>query len=748
MVLKKRSGRMLKEHWGRYLGIVLLILAGSLYYVAATGVSGNLKTMVLDFGEDHRQEDVTFSTDRPLMDVAALEQASGAQIEGYRQCDVKLPEGELRLLTPTARLNLPAVLDGRGLEYPGEILLDPNISRMLGVQIGDTMQVGGKALRVVGTVALPNYIYVLKNLYDVLPTANFGLGLILPEDMEDFPQATVVYGARFEEREQLNEQSARLHGLLTKEGYALSEWLDAKNNKRVSMPWGNITSMQSMSLPVASAFFLLGCLIVGVVVTRTVKADGAVIGTLYALGYRRRELLRHYLTIPLLLAGIGALAGALLAMPCVRPVVDSMLAIYILPDQPMTFSPLHLALAVLIPVILIGVSSLVVIRGILKEHASDLMKGGAKKAKVNRLERALKLERLGFCTKFRVREQLRSIPRLLFLVLGVAGASMILLFGLTFNHSMDVVMKQGALAMYEYPLEYNFKQVQNLNDGGLPAGAEAYNTLRCYPEGRESMEFYLVGMAADAVGLRANDHRGDPLPRTQVNISAPLAQRLKLKVGDTIPFVNKLDGTHYSLTIDGIVEAYGQQFVYMPLDEMNRMTGQPAGSYRTVLGSHELDLDESLLAGVMDARNPEAYEELNSSTTMIVASVTALSVLMAVIILYLVTSLMIDESRNTVSLFKILGYRDKELKKLLLNSATPAVLFGFVLGIPFMLAFGNYLFGYIAEIVNMVVPMMVIPLHILFSFALMLGVYELTKGLCGRRLSKISMGEALKAGAE
>ena len=62
----------------RYIGIVILILLGSFYFIAATGVSGNLEKMVVGFGEEYRQEDLTFSTDRPIEDVAALESESGA----------------------------------------------------------------------------------------------------------------------------------------------------------------------------------------------------------------------------------------------------------------------------------------------------------------------------------------------------------------------------------------------------------------------------------------------------------------------------------------------------------------------------------------------------------------------------------------------------------------------------------------------------------------------------------------------
>jgi putative ABC transport system permease protein len=754
MALRKRLWRILMENKGRYIGIVILILLGSFYFIAATGIANNLEKMVVGFAEVNRQEDLTFSVDRPIEDTAVLESESGALIEAYRQYDVKLPArqsqpgGELRLLSLSSKINIPAVLSGQGLENPGDILLDPNFSRMQGLHIGDQVELNGKTFHIVGTMAAPNYVYILKNLYDVLPTNGFGIGIVSSADIEAFPQAVTVYAAYFADRENITAQTEKLHGLLSEEGYLLSEWMDARSNKRVSMPWANISSMQSMSFPVSAVFFLLSCLIVGVMIMRIVKSDSVVIGTLYAQGYRRSELTWHYMTIPVSLSAAGGLAGILLALPCVRPVVDSMLVSYILPDKGITFSPLNLALAVLMPVAFVGLASFLIIRKTLQKTAVVLMKGDEQKAKVNFIERALRLDRFGFNTKFQIREQVRSLPRLLFLVLGVSAASMIMLYGFTFNYSMDVVMNKGALDRYVYPLEYNFKQVQNLKDGGLPKGAEPYNVLRGYVEGRQSVEFYLVGMQPGSVGFKINDLQGKALPRDQVNISSPLASRLNLKEGDTIHFVNKLDGKSYSLTIDGIFEAYGEQDVYMPLDKFNRMTGQPAGSYSTVLSNHEIAFDQSLLAGVMDARDPEAYKDLARPTTLIVASVTALAVLISAIIIFLVTSLMIDESRNTISLLKVLGYRRKELAKLILNSSTSAVFIGFWLGLPLMLAFGNILYGIVAETMNMVIPMLVNPLYVLISFVLIFTVYEITKWQCGRKLAKISMSEALKAGTE
>src|SRR5215510_4937732 len=276
MALRKRVWRIIKENKGRYIGIVILILLGSFYFIAATGVSNNLEKMVVGFAEEYRQEDLTFSTDRPIEDIAALEGDSGALIEAYRQYDIKLPNGELRLLSLSSKINIPAVLSGRGLENPGEILLDPKFCQMHGLEIGDQIALNGKTFNIVGTMAVPNYVVILKNLYDVLPTNGFGIGIVSSADIEAFPEAVIVYAATLKDRVDLNAQTAKLHGLLSEKGYSLSEWMDAKSNKRVSMPWGNISSMKSMSFPVATAFFLLSCLIVGVMIMRMVKADSVV----------------------------------------------------------------------------------------------------------------------------------------------------------------------------------------------------------------------------------------------------------------------------------------------------------------------------------------------------------------------------------------------------------------------------------------------------------------------------------------
>ncbi|MGB4137935.1 MAG: FtsX-like permease family protein, partial [Microbacterium sp.] len=555
MGLRKRVGRMLAEHKGRYVGIVILILLGSFYFAVATGVAGSMDRMVNGFAASHKQEDVAFTTSTPITDLPALETQSGAAIQQTHWHDVSLPGGQLRLLGAGTQVNTPAVLSGRGVEGQGEVQVDPHFLHTHGLRIGDRIDLDGRRFTIVGTVAVPDYIYILKNFYDVLPTAGFGIAVVSPSDLHQFGGAAntgpSTYSVRFEDRDNIDGQAQRLNQRLSAEGHTVTHWMAAKNNARITMPEGNISSLQSMSFPVAIAFFLLACVIVAVLVARTVKSDSVVIGTLYALGYRRRELTRHYLAIPVLIATAGGLAGTVLALPAIAPVAGWMLAAYNVPNTGVWLDPSNLLIAVLAPVALIGASSLLMIRRVLRRSPADLMNGDERAAKVNFLERALRLDRFRFTTMFRIREQLRSIPRLLFLLLGVAASSMVMLFGLTFNHSMDVATERGSLTRYNYPFEYNFTQTQNLKHDPLPAGAEPYHSIRVHPEERPSIDFYLTGIEPDSVGIKLNDTHGNDLPRNQVNITSPLATRLGLQPGDTVQLVSELNGTTYTLRVEG-----------------------------------------------------------------------------------------------------------------------------------------------------------------------------------------------------
>src|SRR5690554_3864340 len=131
-----------------------------------------------------------------------------------------------------------------------------------------------------------------------------------------------------------------------------------------------------------------------------------------------------------------------------------------------------------------------------------------------------------------------------------------------------------------------------------------------------------------------------------------------------------------------------------------------------------------------------------------VALMTIVSSVVALIILYLVTSLIIEENRNTISLFKVFGYRRREIKSMILNSSTFVIVAGFLIGIPVAAASMGAVYGYLGNMINLVLPAIVNPLYVMISFAAIMLTYQLSKLLCAKSLDTVSMDEALKAGAE
>ena len=746
MALNKRIWRIFKENKGRYIGILLLIFLGSFFFVIMSGLASNLGGMAQGFAEQHLQEDVSFSTGIPIADIAALELKSGAVIDSYRFHDVTLPGGQpVQLLSPCTKVNIPAITSGRGLENPGDILLEPNFLAMHDLSIGEQIKIDGRLFTITGTIALPHYVYALKYVHDVLAPSGFGIGLISDADFAMFPDAVEVYSVRFTDRENITAQTMGFNRLLREENHTITGWIDAMNNRRIQMPWATITGAEAMTVPFSTVMFLICCLIVGVMILRMVRADGIIIGTLYAQGYRRKELVSHYLALPLLLAVIGGLLGVVLAIPAISPTVAMMIAYYNVPMTDIYLSPVIIVIGILMPAMFLGLASFLVVRKELKKTAVELMKGDSGKAKTNALERTLKLERFRFNTKFQLREQMRSIPRLLFLLLGVSAASFLMLLGLTLNHSMNTVFS-GTDDMFNFAVEYSFNAAQK---GKIPDGAEAFNAIRCFPEGRENVEFYVMAIAPDSAAVNLRDASGGRLGMDQVNMTAPLATRLRLRAGDTIDFIDRMNGESYSLAINEIAETNTGQFIFMPLDSFNDMTGMAPGSYSGLLSDRELDIAPGLLAGVKDLHEAgDAMDDLAGPMMSMIIAVTVIAGLIGMVIIFLVTSLMIEESRGTISMLKVFGYRAKEIGKLILNSSTWVVIAGFILGIPVMLIFGTAMWRYLGEMINMVLPMIVNPLYILASFLVIMAVYLFTKWLCGRKLAKISMSEVLKAGAE
>jgi len=85
---------------------------------------------------------------------------------------------------------------------------------------------------------------------------------------------------------------------------------------------------------------------------------------------------------------------------------------------------------------------------------------------------------------------------------------------------------------------------------------------------------------------------------------------------------------------------------------------------------------------------------------------------------------------------------------MILNSSTFVIVAGFMIGISIMAASMSSMYGYIGNMINLVLPTIISPLYVVVCFVVIMLTYQLSKLFCSKRVNEVSMNEALKAGTE
>jgi putative ABC transport system permease protein len=501
-----------------------------------------------------------------------------------------------------------------------------------------------------------------------------------------------------------------------------------------------------MSTAVPLAMLALTCILLGMLMWRIIKSESVIIGTFYAQGYRRRELRRHYLTFPLLVSVIGSVIGSLLGLLLVNPMLSFMLTAFPMPVRETIFNPGLIVFAVLTPIIILCGVTWGIIGKILKTPPAILIKGGEVKNKSNFIERSLRLDRLSFSAKFQIREQVRSLSRTFFLLLGVVIATMLMLYGLTMKSSVDYMLDKGVKELYDLNYEYVFTSEKT---GTPPAGTEQFGAAYVSLADNEDISFYVTGVLPDTDRIRLKDLSGRPFKPEQNTITAPLAKKLNVNTGDNVIVFDTENGKEHTFKVEKVADTYAGEFMFIPLNQFNSEFGLSADAYIGIWSDKPMTFARGEIQSTksIDAIVAGFGKLIDQMGPMIYGLIFA-AFLLGLIIIYIVTGLVVDESRASISLMKVFGYRKKEIDRLILDSNTPIVIAGYLLGIPALLGTVGVFYRSLTESLQIVLPVKLNIWYMVLGFVVVMATYEFAKLMCKKKVARIPMSEALKAGTE
>ncbi len=766
--LRKRYFRELKSDFGKYLAIFLLML------LVIGEVSGYLvadESMIRAYNESFEKyniENGNFTVQKTLnkSQKKAIENL-GVSLNELFFSDVQLEGGlKIRIFQNRTEMNQACVMSGRLAESPGEIAIDRMFADNNHYKIGDTLSDGTHTWLITGLVALSDYSALFEDNSDsMFDSVKFCVGVVSPEEFALFPDSALIhrYAWKYQtEPENEKEEKAVSDDFLSelKDLVHLEGYIPRYLNQAIQFTgedMGGDKAMMSMFLYIV---IVILAFVFGVTISNTIVKEANAIGTLRASGFTKGELVRHYMAMPILVTLIAALCGNIFGYTVMKNVNASLYyGSYSLPTYVTIWSASAFLQTTLIPIGIMLVIDFIILRKRLSLSPLNFLRRDLKK---KRRKGTLKLNRkIRFFARFRIRVILQNIPNYIVLFIGILFADLLLMFGLLLPEVLDHYQKSLPdimMAKYQYILTVP----ENVTDGDnqlesllsmylFSRDVETENpdaekfmaySLRTSPKGDYKGEAIMIyGIEDNSVYVKADLQPGD------VWISSAYADKFNLSEEDEITLSEEFEDKEYTFKINGIYQYGGALALFMPRADVNTLFGFDKDMYAGYFSNSEItDIPDECIGQVIDIEAlSKISRQLDVSMGDMMNVVVIFSVAMFLILMYVLSKMIIEKNAQSISMTKILGYQNKEISKLYVNSTSIVVVFFLVLALP-IVTFGLKWLYETLIITKMSgwIPFYLSPKIYLEMMVLGLASYFLVSLFEYRRIKKIPMDEALK----
>ena len=486
---------------------------------------------------------------------------------------------------------------------------------------------------------------------------------------------------------------------------------DRNNNSEYSNYEEDSLKVDAVSAVFPVFFILVAALVCLTTMTRMVEEQRTQIGTLKALGYQRGAIMGKYLAYAALASIIGSVIGLAVGFKLFPMIIIN--AYRIMYELPNPVAPVHWGLAagcVAVSVLCMVLTTFAASSKQTAEAPSQLMRPKAPKAgKRVLLERVGFIwKRLNFSQKVTVRNIFRYKRRFLMTLVGISGCTALMLTGFGLKYAITSIGEKQYERVFIYDTMVSLDDTLSADELSdiADAIAEVEEVEETLPISSRSID---VQTSADiqTIDLYVPQDpellpefidlhervSGEPLPLTDdaVIINEKLAKLLDVGVGDTITLVNP-NGRLVPVTVNGIAENYALNYVYMtPALYQAEFREDPV--YSTVLTNNTADVQESVLSqtflglsdGVLGVTHTssiaDTFTNMLGSLNNIVWVIIISAGLLAIVVLYNLANINVNERMRELATIKVLGFFDREVTSYITRENTISSIIGLLIGL-------------------------------------------------------------------
>lgn len=764
--LRKRIPRELKGEFGKYL-VVFLLMVLTIGFVSGFLVADGSMLKAYDESFDkYNIENGNFRTAEKVYRSQWKDiEAAGVTLYENYYIEEALDNGStMRFFKNREQVNKVCLMKGEMPSEQGEIAIDRMYADNNSLQVGDTLTGGKKSWKITGLVALSDYSALFQNNNDsMFDSVKFGVGVVTPEEFETLSQEKLQYNYAWiynKQPENEKEEKKFSKDLMEDIGnvVTLETFVPRYLNQAIIFTGDDMGGDKAMVVMLLYIVIVIMAFVFGITISNTIRKEAGVIGTLRASGYTRRELILHYMTLPVLVTLAGALVGNILGYTIFKGVCAGMYyGSYSLPTYVTVWNAEAFLLTTVVPVIIMILINYAVLRYRLQLSPLKFLRRdfSGKKQK-----RAVYLSpKIGIFSRFRLRVIFQNVSNYLVLFVGVIFANLLLFFGMLLPSALDhyqLEIQGNMLAKYQYMLSVPASVSSgNKLDGMLSLleyymdtrtdnkDAEKFSaySLNTMPGKYKSEEIVLYGVEPDSQYIHA-DLSGDG-----VYISSAYADKFRIKKGDTITLKEKYEKDEYSFKVDGIYDYTASLCVFMERDKLNEVFDLGDDYFGGYFSNTEIkDIDSKYIGSVIDLESlTKISRQLDVSMGDMMGMMYGFSVIIFLVVIYLLSKVIIEKNAQAISMTKILGYTDGEISRLYILSTSLVVVICLLLSLPVERQVMEVLFReMMLSSISGWITMWVDPMIYVKMMAIGIAAYAAVAVLEFRRIRHVPMDEALK----
>ena len=764
--LRKRIPRELKGEIGKYLVIFILMVATIGMVSGFLVADGSMIQAYNEGFEKYNIEDGNFRTGERLYrgQREAIEEEGVKIYENYYIEDSLSNDSTMRFFKNRTEVDKVCLMDGELPLKTGEIAIDRMYADNNALKIGDILDDGTKSWTITGLVALSDYSCLFQNNNDsMFDSVKFGVGIVSDEEFDLLDQDKLQYNYAWtynEKPETELEEKNVSEDLMKAMGkvVTLENFVPQYQNQAITFTGDDMGSDKAMMIMLLYIIIVIMAFVFGITTSNTIAKEAGVIGTLRASGYTRNELIRHYMTLPVIVTLVGAVIGNILGYTVFKDVCAGMYyGSYSLPTYVTVWNAEAFLLTTVVPVIIMFVVNYAVLHHKLKLSPLKFLRRDLSSRKQRY---AVYLSpRMKIFSRFRLRVIFQNISNYLVLFVGIIFANLLLMFGLLLPSALDhyqLEIQNNMLAKYQYMLSVPVSvmgggnklesmldmllfahDTETDNEDAEEFSAYSLNTL---PGKYKSEEVVLYGIKDNSKYIDADFSDG-------IYISQAYADKFLLGPGDTITLKEKYEDDEYSFKIGGIYDYTGSICVFMPQKELNQTFDLGDDYFSGYFSNTEItDIDSTYIGSVIDLDAlTKISRQLNVSMGSMMGMVNVFAVAIYMILIYLLSKIIIEKNAQSISMTKILGYTNGEISRLYILSTSLIVVLCLLISLPIETTVMEVLFReMMLSSISGWITLWIDPMIYVKMFVAGFVTYGVIAMLEYRRIRRVPMSEALK----